>query len=53
MGKIFKKGGERILMRQAIKRYQAWIDLALDGYDLKKKIWKEMIFKEKIEKKEE
>jgi hypothetical protein len=51
MEKIFSKGGERIEMRKAIERYQIWIDLGLDGYDLKKKIWKEIVFKEKEKKK--
>jgi hypothetical protein len=39
-------------MRQTIERHQAWIDRALDGYYLKKKIWKDMVFKERKEKKE-
>jgi hypothetical protein len=51
MNKIFSKGGERICLRQAIERYQTWIDLALDGYDLKKKIFKDMAFKEREQKK--
>jgi hypothetical protein len=33
-------------MRQGIDKYQAWVDLGLNGYELKKEAWKYMKFKQ-------
>jgi hypothetical protein len=44
MGKIFIKGEERIRMRQIIEKYQTWLELAADGYEIKKETWKILRF---------
>jgi hypothetical protein len=45
MEKIFSKGEERIMMREIIEKYQAWIESALDGYDLMKDTWNNIKFR--------
>jgi hypothetical protein len=53
MGKFFIRAEERIGMRKVIEKYQEWLELAIDGYDLKKETWKNMIFKKEDKKVED
>jgi hypothetical protein len=41
---IYIEGDEGIGMRIVIEKYQAWIELTLDGYNLKKETWRDMTF---------
>jgi hypothetical protein len=46
MGNVFYYQEVKMEMRQAIDKYQAWLELGLGGYELKRETWKYIEFKQ-------